>query len=182
MNTWARIVAIVALNLSASAAYAFPIAIQGTEGMEVFASTPDHILATYQGNSATFSNDLRLNNTFIFNNHTTPVGTTVDLGSFASGTKLTFELFVHNTGRSYFTGPASLNPDSHIHARVQNNWIPGATLVSFEDLYNGPFVYNDLSFSFTNTTTASPVPLPSAALLFAPGLLGLGAMANRKRL
>jgi hypothetical protein len=29
--------------------------------------------------------------------------------------------------------------------------MPATTLVSFEDLYDGPFHFNDLSFSFTNT-------------------------------
>ena len=29
--------------------------------------------------------------------------------------------------------------------------MPNETLVSFEDLFNGAFIYNDLSFSFTNT-------------------------------
>jgi hypothetical protein len=32
-------------------------------------------------------------------------------------------------------------------------------LVSFEDLFNGPFNYNDLSFSFVPTTALAPPPL-----------------------
>jgi hypothetical protein len=35
---------------------------------------------------------------------------------------------------------------------VQADWQVNESLVSFEDLFNGPFVFNDLSFSFTSTT------------------------------
>jgi hypothetical protein len=60
---------------------------------------------------------------------------------------------------------------------VQANWEPNTTLVSFEDLFNGPFDFNDLSFSFTNTV--SSVPEPATLALFGLGLLGL-ASAKRK--
>lgn len=176
-----RFAAGTALALFAVAANAFPIAMPGTEGLKVIVNGNDHVIATYEGNSAAFSNDLLLNGTFIFNNHTTAVGTAVDLGSFAVGTELVFSLFVHNTGYTYFTGPDSRNPDGHAHARVQSNWEPGTALVSFEDLFNGPFEYNDLSFSFTNTTSSgvTPVPEPNALLLM---LLGLGLVGVTLRL
>lgn len=112
-------------------------------------------VATYQGNSASYSHDLFLvlnssglpgddgdppNDLFIFNNHTSAVGSTVNLGPLAIGTELEFRLFVHNTGNNFCTGTAGRNPDSNPHARVQQNWQPNATLVSFEDLFNGPFI------------------------------------------
>ena len=151
MNLLARSAIAAATFVAVSAAHAFPIADPGTEGFLVIVSGTSDVVATYQGNSASFSNDLFLVNTgqFIFNNHASAVGSTVDLGAFAPGTELLFKLHVNNTGFDYFTGPASRNPDQHTHARVQNNWQPGETLVSFEDLFNGPFDYNDLSFSFT---------------------------------
>jgi hypothetical protein len=153
---------------------AFPIAPPGSEGFPVVVNSTNPIIATYQGNSATYSNDLYLmldgagnpgddgnpaNDRFIFNNHGSPVGSTVNLGSFLVGTELIFRLHVQNTGYDYFTGPASRNPDGNAHARVQANWQPNETLVSFEDLLFGPFDYNDLSFSFTNTTPNFP-PVP----------------------
>jgi hypothetical protein len=176
--------------LSASIAAAFPIALPGSEGAQIFVTGNNPVIATYQGNSASYSNDLFLmlngsglpgddgdptNDLFIFNNHASAVGSMVNLGSFAVGTELEFRLFVHNTGNNFYTGLAGRNPDSSPHARVQQNWQPSETLVSFEDLFNGPFVYNDLSFSFTNTSTTpgGTIPEPSSTVLLAGGLAGL---------
>ncbi len=181
MNRLGRVAVGTTLVLFAMAAQAFPIAAPGTEGLKVIVNSTDHVIATYLGNSAAYSNDLRLNGTFIFNNHSTPVGTTADLGSFAVGTELIFELYVNNTGNSFFTGPASRNPDSHTHARVQSDWEPDTSLVSFEDLFNGPFEFNDLSFSFTNTTTSVSNPLPEPNPLL-PMLDGVGLVGVMMRL
>ena len=182
MKTFKRAAVGAALVLFAMTAHAFPIAPPGTEGLKVIVSGTDHVIATYEGNSAAYSNDLLLNGVFIFNNHTTPVGTSVDLGSFAPGTELVFQLHVNNTGYDFYTGPDSRNPDSHAHARVQADWEPGTTLVSFEDLFNGPFEYNDLSFSFTNTTSsATPVPEPSPLLLMLAGIGLIGLMVRLRR-
>jgi hypothetical protein len=173
-----------AAALASLSAQAFPIAVSGTEGYSVVVGTTGDVIATYQGNSADYSNDLSLNGTFIFNNHATAVGTTVNLGSFAAGTELIFQLHVNNTGYDYFTGPASRNPDNHEHARVQDNWLPGETLVSFEDLFNGAFEYNDLSFSFTNTRSVPVVPgipEPETYALMLAGLGVLGAVARRRK-
>jgi hypothetical protein len=161
---------------------AFPIAVSGT-GLSVIVTSTDDIIATYRGNSAAYSNDLYLDSPggpiFIFNNHASAVGSTVNLGSFDIGTELLFRLHVNDTGYDFFTGPASRNPDGKAHARVQENWMPNETLVSFEDLFNGPFHYNDLSFSFTNVT-AAPVPVPAAVWLFGSGLAGLLGFKRKK--
>mgnify|MGYP003384541872 CR=1 FL=1 len=174
-------VAIVASLLSASA-FAFPIAIPGTEGLRVLASGNGTVVATYEGNSAGYSNDLFLGSQFIFNNHASPVGSQVNLGSFSQGSELVFRLFVNNTGDSFFTGDASHNVDNLFHARVQENWKPGTTLVSFEDLRGTPEGangYNDLSFSFTNTQV-TPVPEPETYGMMLAGLGLLGWAARRK--
>jgi hypothetical protein len=189
---------IATLGVLPVAASALPIALAGTEGLNVLvAGSP--IIATYQGNSASYSNDLYLmlnnsgqsaddgnlaNDRFIFNNHATPVGTTVNLGSFALGSELMFRLFVNNTGHNFYTGAANRNPDGYTHARVQEGWKPTETLVSFEDLYNGAFNYNDLSFSFTNTVTSpaaiSAVPEPGSLALFGLGVIGASLMGRKK--
>ena len=185
----------IVLFTTANAA-AFPIAPVGTEGLPVLVGGSP-VIATYQGNSASFSNDLYLaldasgmpgddgvtgNDLFIFNNQATPVGSTKNLGSFLLGTELIFRLHVNNTGFDYFTGPASRNPDSQLHARVQQNFLPGESLVSFEDLFNipeGANGFNDLSFSFSNTTSGPSIPEPTSLLMLGVGVAG--AAVRRRR-
>lgn len=173
-----KLAAALTLSLAAASTQAFEIAAPGTEGLSVIVASTGHVFATYEGTSASFSNDLLLDGAFIFNNHTTPVGQTVDLGEFTAGTELKFSLFVHDSGRTYYTGPASRNPDLHEHARVQGDWKPGVTLTSFEDLYEGPFDYNDLSFSFTNTKAV--VPEPGLLAMLAAGA-GVVAMSRKRK-
>ncbi|WP_417718474.1 VPLPA-CTERM sorting domain-containing protein [Salipiger sp.] len=167
-------------------ASAFPIAPAGTEGLYVVA-TGGEVTATYEGNSASWSNDLYLVQTsgdvFLFNNHASSVGASVVLGTFAAGTELIFRLFVNNNGNSYYTGPGSRNWDGQAHARVQTEYMPGTTLVSFEDGGDGAF--NDLSFTFTGTSAVeedpgSTVPLPAGAALLVTGLAGLAGLRRRK--
>ncbi|MEM9412630.1 MAG: hypothetical protein AAGA30_16070, partial [Planctomycetota bacterium] len=150
-----------------------PIAAPGTEGNLVVVSNDQPVIATFLGHSATFSNDLFLelddagqpnmdgnpaNDMFLFNNQSSPVGAQVDLGTFEAGTELVFRIRVSNSGFDFFTGPAIRNPDNELHARVQGEWEQDTSLVSFEDLFEGPFNFNDLSFSFSNTSFSVPEP------------------------
>lgn len=140
------------------------------EGAKIIVTSDQDIIATYRGNTAAYNNDLYLfspdnNLGLIFQNHVDSIGATFNLGSFPIGTELIFQLHVNDTGYDFFSGPAERNPDDHAHARVTYDWQPDETLVEFEDLYNGPFNYNDLSFSFTGT------PEPASALLLGAGVL-----------
>ena len=181
MKLFAKLAAFGAAALLSTSVMAHPIATPGTEGLAVIASGGE-VIAKYEGNSAGYSNDLFFGLEFIFNNHATPVGSTFSLGNFAAGTELVFRLHVNNTGDNWYTGAASRNWDGLFHARVQNNWQPGTTLVSFEDLAGDPEGvngFNDLSFSFTNTQSSS-VPETSSLMLLLAGL-GLVGFARRKR-
>ncbi|WP_235839566.1 PEP-CTERM sorting domain-containing protein [Cognaticolwellia mytili] len=183
---------LLTLPLAANATF---IATTG-DGLGVFASSTSDIIATYKGNSASYSNNLYLVDgvspgidLFIFNNHTSSIGDTLNLGSFTIGMELIFRLEVTNTGQNYFTGAASRNPDASIHARVQASGLPSPefqtneVLVSFEDLYNGPFIYNDLGFSFTNTSSghSNEVPEPTTLAILALGMIGLASRRFKKQ-
>lgn len=170
---------------------AFAIAESGTEGLSIIVTSTDDIIATYLGNSANYSNDLYLidpdtgDSIFVFNNQSSEVGSTVNLGSFEVGTELIFYIYVNEPGYTFYTGSASRNPDGYAHARVQEDWddddasTDSVTLVSFEDLYNGAFNYNDLSFSFTNTTAAA-VPVPATLFLLWTGIISIAGIRRKK--
>ena len=177
-----------ALISSAAGAATVPIAEPGTEGFKVIAGGGE-VIATYKGTTAAYLNGLYLDNgdgdytndMFLFDNYTSVVGSTVNLGIFAAGTELLFRLYVLNTGYNYFTGPGSRNPDSEAHNRVQSDYLTaGTTLVSFEDLLDGPFDFNDLSFTFTNTVGLATVPVPASFGLLFAALGGIVAF-RRKR-
>jgi len=197
------LLAVAAVGLSGLAAQAFPIAAPGTEGFSVIVAGPDPITATYEGNSAGYDNFLYLerdaslnpgvdgdqsNDLFVFFNHGNPVGDTKLLGSFTPGTELVFRLFVNNTGDNFYSGPGSRNGDLLPHARVQTDWHPSTTLVSFEDLFGTPEGangFNDLSFSFSNTRGVSTVPeaLPTSWCLAAvsAGMAFVGRVRSKAK-
>lgn len=183
---WSALFAVGAALLAASVAQAVPVV-----GANIYVQSDGEVIATYRGNSASYSNDLYLHSPsgfpgIIFNNHASPIGSSVSLGFFTAGTELIFRLYVNNTGTSYYTGDASRNPDGSAHARVDTAYATNETLVEFEDLLNGPFAFNDLSFSFTNVGSAPPPPTNSvpdtASTLSLLGvvLAGLGCL-RRKR-
>jgi hypothetical protein len=145
------------VSLFAAPAQATPILEQ------TLIATGDDVIVTFVSNGATMTSELWLEGDAgdelgaLFNNWTTPVGTSLNLGSFAEGTELVFKLVVGQTGDIFYTGAASRNPDDLVHASLES--ATGQVLVGFEDLLGGgDRDYDDLVFAFTNVLTAD---LPS---------------------
>ena len=152
-------------------------------GGQLFATGGD-VTATYLGHSANFTSDLHvfaasdLSTSLmgpIFNNKTTPVGATADLGSFEAGTELVFGIYVYDTGLWFYSGLAARNQDGVAHAAVDNGLPPaflgygpeGSLGVGFEDLFGGGDLdYNDCAVAFSNIRAGAP--LGTAALLETP--------------
>lgn len=178
---------VAALGFSSIHAWAVPIL-----GGSVVVAADGEVVASFIGHTAGYSNDLYLDSPsgafsgIIFNNHSTPAGATVSLGTFAAGTELIFRIHVNNTGYDFYSGPGTRNPDGLAHAVVDDAVIPSATYVGFEDLLGGGDLdYDDLMFSFTNvrgTTEPPAVPdLGSTAALLGLGCVGLLAAGRRRR-
>jgi hypothetical protein len=63
------------------------------------------------------------------------VGTIVNLGSFPAGTELVFSIFVRETSRTFYSGPASSNPDGLGHGDV--TCLSNKARIGFEDQFGG---------------------------------------------
>jgi hypothetical protein len=114
-----------------------------------------NVIVTFVSNGAGFTSELFLDGPIgeelgaLFNNVTTEVGTSIDLGSLAAGTELIFTLLVKETGDIFYTGSGERNADGIGHAAVESG--EGQVLVGFEDLFGGgDFDFDDLVFAFTN--------------------------------
>jgi hypothetical protein len=170
-----------ALILASAEAVSAPVV-----GAPIIVQHDGPVVATFVGHSASFVDELFLQSPsgvfagVIFNNHTTPVGTTINLGTFSAGTELIFRLHVNNTGLDFFTGNASRNPDGEAHARIDASFGPDTTLVGFEDLHASvsDHDFNDLIYSFTNTGIVPSIPEPSTYLVLLTAL-GLTAVGRR---
>jgi hypothetical protein len=148
-------------------------------GDPIYVAEDGNVMVQFLGYEAAYTNTLWLHSPVlsgpIFVNKTTPVGSIFDLGPFPAGTPLVFDIFVHNTGHTYYTGDASANPDNVIHALVDFlcNYLAN---VGFEDLWNGgDRDYNDLRFSVSNVS-ATQVPEPSTYALLLAALLALAVV------
>jgi len=181
----------------AAAAFAFPVVPMDLSVANAVLTNSDRLTLTYEGTAATYSNDLYLmrdsfggntddgdltNDLFLFNNHSSAIGSTFDIDNITSGSEMLFRLFVHDTGYNFYSGVRTRNFDRRVHAMFQSEWKPGYSLVSFEDLYGTPqygLGYNDLSFSFRNTRTGE-VPEPWTASLLLGGMAGMLAFGRRR--
>jgi len=125
-------------------------------GQELIATGGD-VVVTFVSNGAGYTSELYLDGPdgdalgSIFNNQTTPVSTSLNLGAFLAGTELIFRLEVQNTGQVFYSGDSSRNADGIAHAVVDSG--QNQARVGFEDLFGGgDRDYNDLVFSFSNVS------------------------------
>jgi len=119
------------------------------------------------------------------NDHSTPNGTTYDLGTFAAGTEIVFGLDVTTTGNVWYDGPGTRNADGVVHAYMVNDYegLANTTYVGFEDesYPGGDFNYVDERYAFTGVA-AAPAPDASSTLtLLGIGVTALAGVARRFR-
>ena len=141
----------------------------------------------FGGQTASYDSDLSLiaegypDTDRHISNHVAKLGEMTTFGWYEAGTELTFKLFVHDTGDTFYSNTA-MNPDGMDHARAFQCALPNGSLsaftpvifMGFEDLMGGGDMdFNDSMAMFSNVIMV-PVPEPSAIamLLAGPGLLG----------
>lgn len=118
-------------------------------------------------------------------------GTEYDLGTVAVGQEVIFMLNNLSSGYQYYTGAVTRNPFDELHVSLLNpaSGSPSTfggnytTRFGFEDvtpLSASDRDYNDIQFEIANLSE-SVVPEPSAVVLMAVGLMGLGVAARRRR-
>jgi hypothetical protein len=165
--------------------------------------------AEYRSNMSMYVDGVQSAAGWVFPNHDTPFGASVDLGFAPAGSKVVFALQVfefnpvtlatspnpHYQGTAAYTlySDPSLNTlDNTNHAYVTsypgpsgNPTVPGVpagTFVGFEDLLasESDFNYNDHTFVFTNIST-DPTPEPATFTLLGIGIAGIAGYEWRKR-
>ncbi|MBN1194678.1 MAG: DUF4114 domain-containing protein [Methanomicrobiaceae archaeon] len=129
-----------------------------------------------------YTNPFRLDSPVLIpmGDKSTPAGTTFDLGTFSAGEELIFA--IESNDGTFYTGPASRNSDTYIHADVTGSY--GDWLISWEDKENGgDNDYNDIVFRVIATPVGTPVPeFPSPAVpMMLAGVIGGCALFAMRR-
>ena len=165
--------------------------------------------AEYNSNMSMYVNGVQSSAGWVFPNHGTAIGTSVDLGFAPAGSSVVFALQVfefnpvsvvtspnpHYEGTATYTlySDPSLNTlDNTNHAYAtpypgpNGNptvaGVPAGTFVGFEDLLasEADFNYNDHTFVFTNIST-DPSPEPATLTLLGIGIAGMAGYEWRRR-
>jgi len=155
-----------------------------------FFGTGGDVMVKYMGCDAAYTSDLLFGFTVggsatqVFNCHGSSVGDTYDIGTVGNGVEVVFSLYVHDTQRTYYTGPGTRNPDGLVHAAAfaVSDGIY-TTQFGFEDTFGGGDMdFNDTNFRVGGVTDVRVTPEPSSLVLAASGLgfLGLGGLRRRR--
>lgn len=118
------------------------------------------VYAKFCGSGSGYTSDFYLaapQSIYLGTGHVTPLGHTTDLGTLAAGQELVFGIYVRNTGLTYYSGPASRNPDGQYHAAV-GAYANDEYRVGFEDLFGGgDRDYNDIEVIIALLPATPPV-------------------------
>jgi len=149
----------------------------------------DYLYLASPANPHQNANPALVGGNWIFLNHGSVTGDQVDLGNFAAGTELIFNVLAGpNVGLdlNWYTGPASRNADGYAHAWVDAAYTGpyGGTAVGFEDLAGlGDAGFEDLRYTFSNVKSdTTAVPEPGTFLLLGVGLAGAGLLRRKIRI
>jgi hypothetical protein len=200
--TWTlqQVLLVGALATVSLKAGTIPYPTPGTQNPTTYtfvAASTGPIVAYFYGTGAAYTETLGMDINGVptgitgLNNHSTSVGTSLDLGTATAGDTLTFFIDVFNTGNVWYSNQ-SLNSDgaNHVYSTsfAGNATIPAGTYVGFEDLAASvsDFNYADEQFVFTNTTGTVSGAVPEPASVWLVGLLLAGFVvwqlrANRLR-
>ena len=126
--------ALLMASALASRAFAFPVVPMDLSVPTAIVTNSDRLTLTYEGTAATYSNDLYLmrdsfggntddgdltNDLFLFNNHSSAVGSTFDIDNITAGSEMLFRLYVHDTDYNFYSGQRTRNIDRRVHAMFQ---------------------------------------------------------------
>jgi hypothetical protein len=166
------------------------VGVQNPTNYVFTAAATGNITAYFYGSTAGYINDLSMLVNGVatgitgLNNHTSPYGLALNLGSVTAGDVLVFRLNnISPGGVGPWYSNTAMNSDgvNHVYSTdfAGDAIIPAGTFVAFEDLTGGGDLnYNDEDFVFTNVRSSTSVPEPTTVLLF---MLGLGGMLLVRR-